>query len=359
MMVTIVGGGNIGTQFAVHCAEKKHKVLVFTSTPGVFGTHLNIVDAEGTTTHEGDIVGATDDPEKAFRKADLIVVTVPSTVMKSVADLVYEYADSRAFICVVPGNGGSECAFRRCIERGNVFFGLERVPAIARLVKKGETVRSVGYREELHVASIPATKVQICCDMIRSIFDVSTRAIPTFLNLTMTPSNPVLHTTRLRTIFRNYKPGVVYKSVPLFYEEWDDISSELLLACDDEVQRICKALPEYQLESVKSLRDHYESPTVELMTKKISSIIAFRGLETPTVKVEGGFIPDLHSRYFTADFSYGLTIIKQVADMFDVDVPNIASTMQWYKEIAVEHGEFRFEDYGIIDREFFAEFYLK
>ena len=359
MKITIVGGGNIGTQFAVHCAEKKHEVTIYTSTPDVFQKHLNTVDENGNTTHEGDIVRATNDSELAFRDADFIMVTMPSTLMKMAADTIYDHSDGHPIIGVVPGNGGSECAFRKCIERGNTFFGLERVPAIARLVKKGATVRSTGYRDELHVSAIPAAKVDICCELIQSIFAMPTKPIPNFLNLTMTPSNPILHTTRLRTLFKDYKPGVVYKRVPLFYEEWDDESSELLIACEDEVQQICRALPEYKLEYVKSLRVHYESPTVEAMTRKISSIAAFKGLTTPTIEVEGGVIPDLHSRYFTADFSYGLTIIKQVADLAGVSTPNIDATMQWYKDIAIEHDEFRFIDFGITDMKSFAEFYLR
>ena len=359
MKITIVGGGNIGSQFAVHCSEKNHEVMFYTSTPDVFQKHMNIVDENGNTTHEGDIVGATNDPETAFRNADFIMVTMPSTMMKTIAELIYDHSDNQPVIGVVPGNGGSECAFRNCIERGNVFFGLERVPAIARLIKKGATVRSTGYRNELHVASLPSIHVNECCNLIQDIFNIPTKPIPNFLNLTMTPSNPILHTTRLRMLFKNYKPGVVYKNVPLFYEEWDRPSSELLIACDEEVQNICKALPEFRLEYVKSLREHYESPTVDAMTKKISSISAFKGLTTPTIAVDGGVIPDLHSRYFTADFSYGLTIIKQVADFAGVSTPNIDETMQWYKNIAIERDEFRFEDYGIYDKNSFLTFYMK
>ena len=315
MKITIVGGGNIGTQFAVHCAEKKHEVTVYTSNPEMFDGHLSIVDEMGNITHEGRIKLATSDPETAFRDADFIMITMPSTMMRQAADLVYEHADDQPIIGVVPGNGGSECAFRKCIERGNPFFGLERVPAIARLVKKGAIVKSTGYRDELHVASISSLDTETCCCLIQDIYNIPTLPIPNFLNLTMTPSNPILHTTRLRTLFRDWHPGLTYEYVPLFYEEWNDASSELLIACDEEVQDICRALPEYHLEYVKSLRVHYESPTAEAMTRKISSIAAFKGLTTPTVEVEGGLIPDLHSRYFTADFSYGLTVIKQVADL--------------------------------------------
>lgn len=359
MRITVVGGGNVGTQFMVHCAAKGHDVIAYTSDPSVFSKHLNIVDENGVTTLEGDISLATNDPGKAFGDAELIMITLPSNLMKGIAQKVYEHAPASAVIGVVPGNGGSECAFEKCIEKGNVFFALERVPAIARLVQKGHTVKSTGYRKELHVAAIPSSKAEECAAIIESIYDKPCRVIPNFLNLTMTPSNPILHTTRLRTIFKDYEPGVVYERLPLFYEEWSDESSELLIKCDEEVQQICHALPEFRLEFVKSLRIHYESSTVEAMTAKISSIPAFKGLKTPYVEVEGGLIPDFHSRYFTADFSYGLSIIKQIAVFADVDTPNIDEVLVWYERYRVEQGGFSYSDYGINTREDFDRFYLR
>jgi len=359
MNITVVGGGNIGTQFAVHCAEKKHNVTVFTSGADLYDNELTIVDDNGTVTHKGTIKCATSDAVKAFSDAELIIVTYPSTLMRKAAELIFDYADVSAYICAVPGNGGSECAFKKCIERGNIFFAIERVPAIARLIEKGKSVKSTGYRDELHIASIPSIYASKFCDIISGIFDMPCKVIPNFLNFTMTPSNPILHTTRLRTIFKDYAPGVVYKELPLFYENWDNASSELLFKCDDEVQNICKALPEFQLEFVKSLKIHYESPTIEAMTAKISSIPAFKGLKTPSVKVDNGYIPDLHSRYFTADFSYGLTIIKQIADFTGINTPNIDETMKWYENIAIENDSFNFKDYNIDSFADFSKFYLQ
>jgi len=40
-------------------------------------------------------------------------------------------------------------------------------------------------------------------------------------------------------------------------------------------------------------------------------------------ETESGWVPDWSSRYFTADFSFGLKIIRDIAKMFDVDTPNI------------------------------------
>ena len=359
MNITIVGGGNIGTQFAVHCAEKGHFVTVYTSSPELYDGHLEIVDNEGVITHEGNIKFATADPDKAFKTADLIIVTMPATMMKAISQVIYEHSKKDVLIGVVPGNGGSECAFRPCIERGNTFFGIERVPAIARLVKKGKTVKSTGYRQELHVAAIPREKAQACAEIIGNIFEIKCAAIPNYLNLTMTPSNPILHTTRLKCIFNDWREGMYYDYVPLFYEEWDDTSSELLIACDNEVQSICKALPDFDLRYVKSLQEHYESNSVDAMTKKIASIEAFKGLVTPTVQKERGLIPDLHSRYFTADFSFGLTIIKQIASFAGVNVPNIDETMEWYNKIAIDKNRFSFEDYNMFDLKDLKDFYLR
>ena len=44
MRIAVVGGGNIGTQFAVHCAEVGHDVIIHTSTPQLFDRRLQIVD---------------------------------------------------------------------------------------------------------------------------------------------------------------------------------------------------------------------------------------------------------------------------------------------------------------------------
>ena len=47
MNITIVGAGNIGPQFAVHCAEKGHSVTVYTSKPGKIAKELYIVNEYG------------------------------------------------------------------------------------------------------------------------------------------------------------------------------------------------------------------------------------------------------------------------------------------------------------------------
>lgn len=409
MKITVVGGGNIGTQFAVHSAEKGHEVTVFTSGPQHFSKHLTIVDKEGNILHEGDIAAATSDPHMAFNEADMIMITMPPTMMIPLSEIIYDNTDERVMIGFVPGNGGFELAFRKCIERGNTFFGIDRVPAIARLTERGRVVCCSGYKDQLYVAALPSERTEECSALIESIYDIPCVRLPGLMALTLTPSNPILHTARLKTIFRDYEPGVTYDRLPLFYEEWDDESSELLLACDDEIQEICKALPGFGLEYVVSEREFYNADNAEEMTRAICTEESLLGLSTPSVaagdkanegrglsglrsrrrqrkerieehmsriarwrderskrrqrlfgkKSEGKLIPDLHSRYFTADFPYGLAVIQQIGRIAGVRLPNIDSLIEWYDGIAIINDRLELSDHGITDMETLRDFYLQ
>ncbi len=355
--ITIAGTGNVGTQFAVHCAEKGYRVTVYSSKPEKIHRELTIVNEDGEVLHQGTIARATSDPAAAFQNADVIFITVPAALMEHQAAMIEPFAGAGMKLCIVPGTGGGECAFKGCIEKGAVLFGVQRVPSVARLVEYGKTVRAVGYRGEMFAAALPHKDTKECCKLIEDIFDIKTSPLPNYLNITLTPSNPILHTARLKNLYGDYQAGRVYENVPLFYEDWNDEASVLLLKCDEEVQKLCRKLNMFDLSYVKSLRVHYESPTAEEMTKKISGIAGFKGLSSPALAVEGGFIPDLGSRYFTADFPYGLSILVQIAGLAGLDTPNMKETLNWYYSIAGKRKEFRFSDYGIDTLEKFIEFY--
>lgn len=358
MKVAIAGGGNIGTQFAVHFAEKGHNVYIHTSKPESFSSMLSIVDHNNNVIHQASIKKATSSDKEAFQGADLIFVTVPSFAMKSAARQIIPYLKKGAMIGIIPGNGGGELAFKEAIDKGAIIFGLQRVPSVARIVEYGKKVCATGYRQKLYVAALPQENTNKVKKLISANFDMACGILPDYLNLTLTPSNPILHTTRLYTLFKDYIPGKAYKKVPLFYQEWDNETTKLLFKCDEEVQKLCKALKDYNLSDVKSLKIHYENNTIEGFTHKIQNIEGFQGLLTPTVKLDNEFIPDLKSRYFTADFNYGLNIFMQIARMYGVDMPNCQKIISWYNSIRdINFNEFSFDDYGIKTKKAFNRFY--
>ena len=260
-------------------------------------------------------------------------------------------------IVFVPGSGAGEYVMKDFLNEGVILAGIQRVPSVSRLVEYGKCVRASGYREVMHVASIPSIESKRVQDIITNLLDMNTEILPNYLNLTMTPSNPIVHTSRLYSLFKDYKDGIEYDRIPLFYEEWNLESAELLLACDEEVQNIVKAIP-LDLGGVKSLKLHYESNNAEELMNKIQSIQSFKGIGTPSVLLDNGkYLPDLNSRYFTADFPFGLKILIDLASIVDVDTKTMNIIYAWYKELVNPKDYFDIKEYDITTVEDIISFY--
>ena len=118
----------------------------------------------------------------------------------------------------------------------------------------------------------------------------------------------------------------------MFYEQWNDGTSRFLLAYDDELQAICRALAPLDLSEVVSLREYYESPTPEAMTRKMKSIRAFEAVKVPLSPTEdGAFLPNWNDRMFTEDYPFGVAIIKDIATMAGVQTPTIDTLLDFYR----------------------------
>ena len=355
-LIAVVGGGNIGTQFACAFADAGYKVNLLVSDPSIFDGELEIVDESDNITR-GTLNKVTSSYEDAVKDATIIFVTHPAFRLKTVAEQLLPFIDASKSICVVPGTGGAEFSFSECVRKGAGLYGLQRVPCVARLVQRGKRVRCEGLRLRLHIGEFNGGKADELCRFFEQIWHIPCDKVPNYLNITLTPSNPILHTTRLKTLFGDYQNNRIYDKNPLFYGEWSDESSRLLLACDDELQNVVKLLDKMDLSYVKSLKIHYESNTAEELTAKMQSIKSLHNLTSPMKQVEGGWIPDFGSRYFTADFPYGLAIIEEICALLNYDAPNIRETMAWYRTVTGDNRRLELSDYNIRNVEDLYAFY--
>ena len=334
MNITIIGGGNLGSALAGELATKGHTVILHTSKASIFRSQIRIV--EDRREYDSKSFTATDDLKYALchRRPGLIIVTVPANGLGVLSERMSRYVQPESVILFMPGIGGVEYMFSQYIRRGITLLGMQRIPAVYRVVEPGAKVRVSGKRKSgLFIGGIPSEKAEQYAGLLSELFDMPCVAMPNYLNVTLTPSNPILHTSRLYSMFSEYRPGVFYDRNIFFYQEWNDQSSEILLECDEELQNLISQIPELDLSYVKSLKEHYESNTAEEMTYKISHIASFRGITSPMLEIEQGkWIPDFNSRYFTADFPYGLAIIKGLADIFVKDVPAIDQVLRWYSK---------------------------
>jgi hypothetical protein len=335
MNICILGGGNIGTLILGDIGAKTGvSVRLLTSRPDEWGHTIEVCGRDGTVKSIGKIDLISSDPEDVIVDADIIISTLPSHIFPGIIHKIEPYVKTGAWIGVMPGSGGSEFYCKELIERGCILFGFQRVHGIARIKEYGKSVYDLGKKNELYIAAIPTDKTEEVCRLMEDLFDMKCNPMPNYLNVTLTPSNPILHTVRLYTLFRNYKEGMYWDKLIDFYAEWTDEASKLLIACDKELQTMCHRVNGLDLTSVRSLTEHYESETPEQMTAKISNIIAFKSIKMPMLITEKGYIPDFKSRYFLEDFPYGLCIIKSFCEIVGLETPCIDKVLMWFERIA-------------------------
>ena len=191
MKITIVGGGNLGTLLGAVFAQKGNSVTIHTSKPHKFSKELEVYDNKDNLLYQGTIEKATDDWKEAIENADLIWVTVPPQLFVETANLMLPHVKKGQLVGIIPGAGAAEFAFKPLIDKGVLFFGLCRVPTIARLKEYGKSSYMLGPAPFLLIGSIPANKAEYVCKYVQPLFDMECRPVATYLTVAFTPSNPV------------------------------------------------------------------------------------------------------------------------------------------------------------------------
>ena len=122
--------------------------------------------------------------------------------------------------------------------------------------------------------------------------------------------------------------GKIFDCCPLFYKDWTLEASEIEIEMDKEFFTLHEKL-NVNTANIETLLYHYESTTAEEMTAKIQTIQSLSSIQAPMKQVEGGWIPDFNSRYFTEDFPYGLKFIVDLAKENNVHIPFLEMVYQW------------------------------
>ena len=329
--ICILGGGNIGTLLLADLS-KNASVRLFTSKPDIWKNEIEVYDSNNNLKYVGYADIISNNPDKVVTDADIIISTLPSQIFPEIMSIIKPYINPKAWIGIMPGSGGNEFYLRSILRSDQVIFGFQRVHGISRIKEYGSSVYDLGKKSELFIGSMPSNMAASISKKIESLIGIPCFPVPNYLSITLTPSNPILHTSRLYSLFKDYRE-TVWNNMVLFYREWDDFASDTLIGADQELQILCSKIDGLDLLHVKSLKEHYESKTSEQMTNKIRSIEAFKDIHSPMLKEGDKYIPDFNSRYFNEDFPYGLCIIKSFCHLAGVKTPIIDKILHWYESI--------------------------
>ena len=180
--------------------------------------------------------------------------------------------------------------------------------------------------------------------------------IPSFLNLTLCPSNQIIHPGRVTGFFEKFPEhcGKVLKKkdVPLLYEHLDQRSADEIQALDDEIQAIKKAIlqahPEVNLDQVMPMKERicsmYNGQVGDPTNLKtvFNTNTGYKHVPFPMLPVEGQDLKNipageelvklnLNARFFWEDLPYGLVILKDIGNIVGVETPVITRNIIFHQ----------------------------
>lgn len=336
MNVCIIGGGHIGTTLACYIkhTDPDKKVILYTQHPKNFEHSILCNDIEGGISYSVTLDNITDDPAVAVSDADIIFVALPHFAVEETFGRIAPYIMNGVYIGVLPGGGGCEFFFERYFQDRAVMFGAQRVPFTSKLVEYGKETNLKSWKPFSMIGTLYPEDLDEACRRVE-LCGLRTRKAPNYLCVALTPTNPLLHTGRTYEIFSGHGREYEYPEKTKFYVGWTDAASSRLLSMDAELHQLLDAIPEIDTTAIMPLPEHYESYTVEDLTRKINSIPTFQTVWAPMAASPSGngtFVADTQSRLFSEDFPWGLALIRAYFDFFGIAAPTMDRLLKWYAD---------------------------
>ena len=331
MNICINGGGNLGHVVAGYLASKgTHHVTLLTRQPERWSQTLHIHTPEGHVL-EGHVKEISADANLLVPEADIVLLCLPGFAVADTLNAIRPYLHPTTAVGSVVSSTGFFFEAMKLLPETTPLFGFQRVPFIARVEEYGKSAHLLGYKSSLSVA-IETRKSSLNKERLGAslseMFDTPVHLLANHYEVSLTNSNPLLHTSRLYSMWHDWHEGMTYPIQNQFYSDWTDEASQLLIDMDAEFFRLLHVLP-VTPGAIPSVLDYYESTDAVSLTKKLHSIEAFKGILSPMKKVGDGFVPDFHSRYFTEDFPYGLAIIHHLMHEHHIPSPYINKVYDW------------------------------
>lgn len=329
MRITVFGAGNMGLCLACALGDRADVVL-YTERPSRPRERFTLYyEDRGPRDVEVSITASI---EEAMG-SDLLLCTYPAFLRHDFVDRIAPLVRPGQQLGFVPGYGGAEFFALDLVGRGVTVFGFQRVPYVARSSWQDREAHVLSAKDRLFVAAVPADKTGEVAGEMERLLDIPCTALSNYVPVTLVPSNPLLHTVGSYRVLDGGKEELSFDGPVPFYAGWDDATSEMLLAFDDELQAVCTALAPLETSEVVPLREYYEAPDAAAMTAKLKSIKAFEAVRAPLSEQDGAWKADLSNRMFAEDLPYGVAVIKGFALLGGVETPVVDEILRFYERL--------------------------
>lgn len=328
LIITIIGGGHLGHVCAGFLgAQEGVELKLLTRRPQLWADCVEITDPEGVV-FKGKLTMVTSDPAEALRGADIVLLCLPGYSIREMLENVADYLEPRTAVGAIVASTGFFFHAFDVLKKTQPLFGFQRVPFISRTTEYGKSADLLGYKPSLSVAIEQAEDKETLRAMLQDLFRCHVDLLESFYEVSLSNSNPLLHTSRLYSLWHNHSKGMVYDRNPLFYAEWTEEAASLYISMDNELQTLLRVLGVRE-GAIPDVLTYYESTDADSLTRKLRSIPAFQGILAPMKETEGGFVPDFTSRYFTEDFAFGLSFARDLCHENGIPCPMMDKVYEW------------------------------
>ncbi len=327
MRICVCGGGGLGHTCAGVLSNRKDVTVdLLTNRPGQWNHEyvVNIPEGQPLT---GKLKIITNNPEEVIPYADIVFLCLPAFRVEEEIIKIKPYLKVETIVGAVFGCTGFFLFSHKHLSPSAKLFAFQRVPYVSRVVEYGKEANLLGYRDKLIMAVENVGDKETFRKQVESLFGEKTVLADSFYEVTLSNSNPILHTGRLYTMWKDWD-GSPYDRCSLFYNEWTNAASELEIEMDKEFFTLLNKL-NVNTTHIESLLQHYEAYNAGEMTSKLRSIESLSTILSPMKQVDKGWVPDFGSRYFIEDFPFGLKTIYDLCIENDVICPNITRVLTW------------------------------
>ena len=337
--VCIVGGGSAAhVMVGVLGCRNNISVSVFTRNPLNWSKKVTISDKSDNILAVGTVANASDDPS-IVQTADVILIFLPAFARRGVIDSIFPHIRPGTLVGCIPGTGGFQWMAKDIVKKGMTIFCSQRLPFVCRILNYGSSVKLFGRKSMMSIAVEPKKEGRRVSSLLYRMFSIQNVLLENMLEVTLTPSNPILHPCRMFGLLEGQEDAL-FDNPPKFYEEWDQKSVSILKECDAEVQTLCNF---YKCKNVLPLIKSYpylypgideNLPLIEMLKTNP----AYQGIEVPTNKNGQKFSCNYNSRYFTEDVPYGLHILCLLAEKSNIQCESLNKVYSWCCSVMESHG---------------------
>ncbi|KUO74365.1 MAG: hypothetical protein APF77_16280 [Clostridia bacterium BRH_c25] len=314
----VIGGGHGGQGIAAYLAYLGHKVNLYNRTITKVEKILEqgFIEMEGCISGKGYMNLVTDSIEHAISGADVIMVAVPASAHKYIANLIAPYVAAGQYIVLNPGRTGGALEFKNIIRNINPGKNVCIVEAqtllfACRVVEEGK-VAILSKKNEVKVAALPAIRTM-------EFISVINHTIPEFVK-----TNSVLDTS-----FNNI--GAILHPIPTILNcgRIENTKGDFLYYIDGITPTVAKIIEEVDYERMQ-IADALGAEVVSLrewlgstygaygntLCEALSNVKGYWGIKAPA---------SLDTRYIFEDVPQSLVPIADMGQYLEIETPTINS----------------------------------